>query len=598
MRVSETPSTEDNVDATHLEFKIFEKDDISGRSAFTESRTEMVTELGGNSVSAGITADALGALLTDINPPTPDSYASRTGDAATTWAWLDILDTNRDGMLDDKDAGISPVADDDRADTLRGGVNSHGSISASTLKAVNTGTDALELTVEYSQTGFQPGTDAADPPQTLSTVVVTVYGKEAVQANDQATPPIEAEDAINVTDEVSLTMNVDVPAIGSDKNRVKVSTDAFPTGINVILSETTARSGKFQAMLMICDSAMVDSCEAGQMDSDPGTTGNLDPLTDGKGMIMIPANNQGDTVRVTYADDDPNRDRTASIPLDVDSPSFSNLAPASGTAGREDEPTVSFDVQDTDSGISDDKDDGDSVYVLAGLFAIGGKNHLNNEKATIIYERDDLKLEEAINGYAASVSIEEGPSDLDADASNAGSEYEIRWWAVSTDLAGNVGVSDSNSDTKCDPPTIDFSNPGNSARDLENQIEPVVKDEDGNVTDEGAGCDPFMVRVDAAAPELDRTRTFTGSWLDGTTEKSGTDAKRTSIVVAFNEALDCDSVSADDFEVDGSAPNAVTCNKDKVYLEVDELDPNDRPEIQVGNESLTDKAGNLIGGRR
>ena len=338
-----------------------------------------------------------------------------------------------------------------------------------------------------------------------------------------------------------------------------------------VLAQSRTKTGK---------SVTNPDCMAG-VQLEAGTGAGID----GMGTVMIPVNAAGDTVTVTYLDADPTRKRSASIPLDVDGPSFSNLAPASGTAGREDEPTVSFDVMDTDSGISDDKDELDSVYVLAGLYAEGADRH-NGEIVT--YDRDDLRLEDATNGYSASVTIEEGIEDLDADT--AGSEYEIRWWAVATDLAGNVGVSDSNGDTKCSTPlSLDIAS-------LETDIieNPVVKD-DGKITDPGAGCDPFVIRVDAAGPELDSDNTFTGSWLDGSDEKFGADAKRTSIVVAFNEALDCDSVSADDFEVDGSAPNDATCNKNKVYLDVDELDPNDRPEITVGNESLTDKAGNLIG---
>ena len=585
MSVETQPSEDDGqggtVLATHLQFEIFEKDDISGRSATTEERTVMVTGLSGN--DGEITASDLNGLITDINPPKPASYENRVAD--DTWTWLDILDTNRDGTVDGDDAGITVF---DTGDTRRGASND-GTIASSVVKAVNSNEGAYELTLEYEITGdFSEGSDADDPADdVLAIVAVTAYGRAAVVAQPNAEPPVLPVTAIDVADPVNLTLNVAVPDIGSDKNRVRVSSDAFPTGINVILTESTARSGKFQAMLMICDSSTPATCAVGQDGtSDTG-------LTDGKGMIMLPANNQGDTVRVTYADANPSRSRSASIPLDVDSPSFSNLAPATGTSGREDEPTVSFDVQDTDSGISDDKDDGDSVWVLAGLYAIGGKNNLDQ---IIAYERDDLKLEEATNGYSASVSIEEGEADLDADEANAGSEYEVRWWAVSTDLAGNVGVSDSNSDTECAvPSTLNLGSIGDAARDLENAIRPIVKDDDGEVTDEGAGCDPFVVRVDAAAPELDETNTFTGTWLDGKTEKSGADGKRTSIVVAFNEALDCDSVSADDFEVDGSSPNGVTCNKNKVYLDVDELDPNDRPDIQVGNESLTDQAGNLIG---
>ena len=101
--------------------------------------------------------------------------------------------------------------------------------------------------------------------------------------------------------------------------------------------------------------------------------------------------------------------------------------------------------------------------------------------------------------------------------------------------------------------------------------------------------------MDSAGPELDAPNTFTGTWHDGSEEKSGNDAKRTSIAVVFNEKLDCSTVDVGDFTVDGDAPNGVTCVGDTVYLDVDELDPNAKPEIEVGNESLTDKAGNLIG---
>lgn len=579
---ADSPTAEETIN--RIEYKLFTKDDISGRSAFTDSRTLTFGGFGDDSVTEELTNAALNGLITEINPPKPASYENRADDAV--WTWLDILDTNRDGQLTGDDAGITVVPANHRATTLRDADN-EGAISASTLGVVNSGENGLQLTVEYSQTGFVAGATDDDPPVTLSTVTVNVYGRAAVAEDTSTDPVTPAVPAINVTETVSATMNVAVPAIGSDKNRVRVSTDAFPSGINVILTESAARSGKFQAMVEICDSSM-DSCEAGQADSTPGATS---PLTDGKGMITVPANNQGDTLRVTYADANPSRNRTASIPLDVDSPSFSNLAPASGTAGREDEPTVSFDVQDTDSGISDDKDDADSVYVLAGLYSING-DPLNE---TIAYERDDLKLEDATNGYSVSVSIEEGPADLDADASQAGSEYEIHWWAVSTDLAGNVGVSDSNSDTKCTVPALDVTDSDGALTALDAGIVAAVKNADGEVTTPGTGCDPYVVRVDAASPELDETMTFTGTWLDGAEEKSGKAAKPTSIRVAFSEKLDCSTVDTGDFEVDGANPDGATCKNQYVYLDVPEMDPNDRPEIQVGNESLADRAGNLIG---
>ncbi len=543
----------DPANSTHIEFQIFEQDVIGGRDAAWERR--FYNDSGSAEASRTLAVPS----ITDVAPPKPDTYQNRVSD--TVWTWLDILDTNRDGDLDGDDVGVNPVAD---SSTLNGNSND-GTLDAAAIRAVNArGIEVLE--VEYDITAAFDDNDTPDDytDDTLAIVTVTAYG--------------------NVEVNVTLTLNVPLPAYGSEDNRVTVSSDAFPGGISVVLSETAARSGKFAAMLQICAHP---HCVATQGDSGDGTG-----ISDRMGMVRLPVNNAGDTVRVVYADSDPSRNRTASIPLDVDAPSFSNLAPASGTAGREDEPTVSFDVQDTDSGISEDKDDASSIYVLAGLYSIEG----NPLGETIAYERDDLKLEETTSGYTASVSIEEGASDLDADAANAGSEYQIHWWAVSTDLAGNVGVSDSDGDTECAVPfRFSATDSDGSLLLLDAGIVAEVKDDDGNVTTVGRGCDPFVVRVDAASPELDETQTYTGTWLDGDTEKSGSDAKRTSIVVAFNEALDCSSVDADDFEVDGSNPNGVTCDGNKVYLDVDELDPNDRPDIEVGNESLTDRAGNLIG---
>ena len=266
-----------------------------------------------------------------------------------------------------------------------------------------------------------------------------------------------------------LTYREPVFAIGSASNRVTLTSQAPNSTISVILNESSAISGKFGIQVILCESG-TDGCAVGQADE---TVSDPEVILDGKGTVTIPVIAAGDTVSVTYSDASPSRTRRASIPLDVDGPSFNNMAPASGTSGREDEPTVSFEVTDTDSGISDDKDAANSVYVLAALYGLGEKN---NNGQTKTYFRDDLKLEDATNGYSASVSIEEGPDDLDADASGAGSEYEIRWWAVATDLAGNVSVSDSNGDTKCTlPASLDIAS-------LETGIVPAVKDSAGNVT--------------------------------------------------------------------------------------------------------------------
>ncbi len=551
--------------ATHLEYKIYNKDNISGRAAYTLTAAEAGEPAAGRDLSAG---------PIDVLDSVP-------------YTWEDLTDMNSDGKLNAMDitarnAG-APSAEPNLMVTVGG-----------TLKQDENNEDISGDYATISTVTLADAPDGDDADSDPDAVVGTIPA------------PTEADETATADANVVLTYSVQVRGAGNlnDKgsvtNRVMVSSDAFAGGISVILMESAARSGKFQVMLKICDDALnsdenadgtpntATSCTAAQAETtaegvvEDGTQSEDDF---GSAAVTIPVNNAGDTIRVTYSDSDPSRTRTASIPLDVSGPSFSNLAPATGTAGREDEPLVSFDVQDTDSGISDDKDAEGSIMVLAGIYGLGEDDNDND----VIYYRDDLTLEEATNGYSASVTIEEGIGDDELDADPLGDEYEIRWWAVSTDLAGNDGVSDSDGDTKCTvPATVDIGA-------LEGTIVDAVKKpgEDGYVA--GTGCDPFVVRVDTAGPELDATKTFTGTWLDGSDVMAGSDGKRTSIVVAFTEALDCDSVSADDFEVDGSAPNGVTCKGSNVYLDVDELDPNDRPEIVVGTESLTDKAGNLIG---
>ena len=571
-----------------VEFHMNELTEISGRSATTVPSSE--------AARTGI-ADG-GELVLPTGRTGPAQADDPEVEAPNLWDWMTILDANGDGRLTSRDGTVDGLVDDEGTNDVDESLV--GDIKTSVIRASReddttivddaSTTDVDESTLSEAgdfrlEVTITRGND--DDPETEDSNEFTAdQVRITVNAVDRSSPlDNDATDAgdvqLTTATEVTVTYQVPVFAIGSSSNRVTLTSQAPNSTVSVILTESSAISGKFGVQVVLCESGM-PGCAAGQAELDPAATDNI---VDGKGIVTIPVIRAGDTISVTYADGSPSRTRRASIPLDVDGPSFNNMAPASGTAGREDEPTVSFTVADTDSGISDDKDADTSVYVLAGLYGLGEKNN----DQTVTYVRDDLKLEEVTNGYAASVSIQEGDGDgaLDADAS--GSEYEIRWWAVATDLAGNVSVSDSNGDTKCTvPASLDVGS-------LETGIVAAVGEvgEDGYVA--GTGCDPHVVRVDAAGPDLDAPNTFTGTWHDGSEEKSGSDAIRTSIKVAFNEKLDCSSVSADDFTVDGAAPNGANCVGSNVYLDVDEIDPNDKPDIEVAAESLTDKAGNLIG---
>ena len=274
-------------------------------------------------------------------------------------------------------------------------------------------------------------------------------------------------------------------------------------------------------------------------------------------------------------------------------PTFALFSPTSGSAGREDEPTVSFQVTDPESGLNIDDDAIDSIHLVAGLYDLEAEQAADS----VVFERDELDLSSAIDGYSASVTINEGKGTkdaLDSQKLTDDTQYEIRWWAVATDNAGNVGVSDSNSETDCVIASEDieiFKFPSERSQAQSDALIAALE----KTIDFESGCDPYVIRVDTADPSLERA--VTGSWLDDDTEKEGPDAIRTSIVAVFNEDLDCSTVAADDFKVDEAAPNDVTCKDANVYLAVNELVSDAVPKIEVTKGAVSDRAGNPVEAR-
>ena len=177
-------------------------------------------------------------------------------------------------------------------------------------------------------------------------------------------------------------------------------------------------------------------------------------------------------------------------------------------------------------------------------------------------------------------------------------ESTIAWWVVAQDEAGNKAVSDQNtaSDNVCDAEMF----PAMASTD----VDVLALQDLGDVTDEDVmhGCQPFIVRVDDSDPTLGSART--GAFWDtdsdeddktaAYTPETASEAKNTSIMLTFSEDLDGSTVSADDFEVDGSAPlaaNHYSAAGNKVFLDVPALDPDDRPDIELVG-IVADLAGN------
>ena len=408
---------------------------------------------------------------------------------------------------------------------------------------------------EPGEPGFQPGAEVGVGPGGQPSNVIVEY--EYWGSPDSAHPQREF-----------------LPAAGAprDTGKVRISSDAAPKGIGVVLEETHASSGVFVTAIVICEAGS-DGCTAAQEKA-----------------VKLPVNKEGDAILVTYEDDSPTAKREANLPLDVHAPTLALFSPASGAAGREDEPTVSFQVTDPESGLNIDDDEIDSIYVVAGLYDLEAEQAADSA----VFERDELDLRSVIDGYSASVTIDEGRGNkdaLDSQQLTDDSQYEIRWWAVSSDKAGNVGVSDSDSETECviaDSVIDSFKFP---AERTQAQADTLITTLEKTI-DFKAGCDPHVIRVDTAAPSLEKA--VTGSWLDDDTEKEGPDAIRTSIVAVFNEALDCATVTADDFKVGETAPNDVTCKDANVYLAVNELVSDATPIVKMAEGVVSDRAGNPV----
>ena len=354
---------------------------------------------------------------------------------------------------------------------------------------------------------------------------------------------------------------------------VTVSTYAAPRGIDVALEETHASSGIFVATILICEAGHAD-CKAEQTDA-----------------IRMPVSKEGDSIEVIYQDESPTAKRFAALPMHVHAPFLTNFSPPNNTAGREDEPAVSFWATDVYFGVTKDADDIDSIYILAGLY------DLDSQRAAdaVVFERDELNLTSIPNGYAASVTIDEGRNDtnkLDTRQLTDDSQYEIRWWALASDLAGNVRVSDSDGDSNCTIPATDFHIFKFDAERTQLQANALIAALEKTIDFE-EGCDPHVIGVDAADPSLERA--VTGSWLDeDDVEMEGPDALRTSVAAVFDEDVDCSTISAEGFMIDDAVPNNVTCNGSTVYLTVDELASGATPTISVAESAVSDRAGNPV----
>jgi hypothetical protein len=361
------------------------------------------------------------------------------------------------------------------------------------------------------------------------------------------------------------TATANAIAAGSGLGTVKVTSDADPVGFAINLEETGPRSGIFRTSV------------GASLDVSLTATASVA----GTASLKV---NEFDTVKATYADEGTTAGstvtRTKSLRVETSAPAFSGQSPANDSSSTSPLPTVFGNVTDTDSGV--DKDTITVIFAVDSDVPPDGIADTAEFVAVVSADQSDITAGKSLS-QRLPVTLSLVPDNV------------VSWWIRTTDVAGNVGISDRQAtidgvaDT-CDPTVPAFASFTAllAAGDVSDDSTVIGK------------CQAYRIKVDNTAPAIDKA--VTGSWWD--TNKTGTDktetdvtkSKNTFIRVDFNENVDGTTVSAADFNVAGSNPISATHfsgAKKSVFLEVSALAADARPKIEVVREIL-DEAGNKL----
>ena len=421
----------------------------------------------------------------------------------------------------------------------------------------------------------------SDTPIDLSTRFATTNADTIVNANDlfladDAGAPIASTAVTFVTGSTGLinithTGGNNFPvyaiywggAVNDSGTAVKATSNSDPTGIAVALIETGPSTAIFRLSILATSSA-----------SD--ATANPPEL-------QVGAN---DTVTLKYTDASPAATISKAITVETTVPVFSNLFPAAGTAGQASRPVVEADITDGDSGVKDTK-----VRVIFAISADGLTIDASPAPEDVDVTGTGVSLDAITSGFRAKQRLPVGMAPS--------TDATIFWWVMSTDKAGNIGISDrqvtiSSVNDPCDSSAFasTLTNDGGTTN-----VGNLVTKKPGTTLDV-LGCQPFSVKVDFGNPKVSAAKT--GTWWDTNktttdkTESAVTKAKNTSILVSFSEDLDGTTVQISDFQVAGIAPlNAEWFSgaKKSVFLTVPALAADGRPKVELVG-SVSDVAGN------
>ena len=218
---------------------------------------------------------------------------------------------------------------------------------------------------------------------------------------------------------------------------------------------------------------------------------------------------------------------------DAKGPEYSNAMPVHNSGTGSNSEAISADVTDSLSGV-----DKKSIELMVRAGSAGWQNVVN--KDLTITDLDG-------GGYNVSIALNEVRHEGSGTKLNVSTSLEtaINWYVKAKDMASNESTSDSNADKRDD---------ADATR---------MYDDCHRVSDGSNDCYTFT--VDGVAPVMERA--YTGDWFDETDNKTKGDRRvsrnnylpgssmANSIRVVFDEPLDGSTVTADDFTVDGVAPD-------------------------------------------
>ena len=269
---------------------------------------------------------------------------------------------------------------------------------------------------------------------------------------------------------------------------------------------------------------------------------------------LIPATH-GDELTVTYADANPAASRAKTATIDLEAPEVTLVGPTHKSFTRSTVSTLRANVVDTGAGVEPGN------IIIVANFVPGA----NTSRAPID------------KGYSVT------------NVPNAVNEGKQMWAVTVVDRVGNTPVEDDPKTEKKNEGALGAAAPGTAI---------------------GAVDNPFVFTVDSSGPTMVSGKTGLYLKNPGITsgDKQETEAKnnREWVRVVFGlgdgtAPLDPESVAATDFTVDGATPLDAVVNAKKqdtqvvgslVYLQVGEMDTNERPTVRLTGE-VRDKAGNL-----